>query len=168
MKDTLRNPSFYFVVIPLCVAFWPLFVWTKYLPAAEVGVDTWRQRKVEAEELMVQILQLDPERIKAKNTGTEPVLFSYSRAVDEVTRLYGIRTRDYEVTTQPRTGGGSGRPQTQTATVVLNAVSIKQTANFLWKIQLKWPGLSCARIKFTHKKGEKDVWDVDMQFKYEF
>lgn len=168
MKDMFRNPSFYFVAVPLCVAFWPLSVWTKYLPDAERDVETWSQRKVEAEDLMVKILQRDPSRIEQSEGGANPVVFDYAVAVDEVTRLYGIRTRDYEVASQPRIPGTAGKPQTQSATVTMNAISIEQTANFLWKIQLKWPGLSCERIKFTHKKGEKDVWDVDLKFKYEF
>jgi hypothetical protein len=167
MKEMLRNPMFYYVMVPLCVAFWPVSVWTQYLPEAEDSVSLWAERKVEAETLMLDILRRDPQRLEQNQEKGGQVEFSYAAAVDRVARLCGIRTQQYEVTTRARIGGGD-RPETQAASIGLSDVGIEQSANFLWKIQLQWPGLECTGIKLTHKKGQKDVWDVDVEFKYEY
>ncbi len=167
MNAMFRNPIFYYVMVPLCVAFWPLSVWTQYLPEAENDVDRWAKRKVEAESLMLDILRRDPQRLEQGQEPGAPSEFSYAAAVDRVARLCGIRTQQYEVTTRARVGGGN-KPETQAASIGLSDVGVEQSANFLWKIQLQWPGLECTGTKFTHKKGQKDVWDVDIEFKYEY
>ena len=47
MNAMFKNPIFYYVMVPLCVAFWPVSVWTRYLPEAEEDVTLWADRKVE-------------------------------------------------------------------------------------------------------------------------
>jgi hypothetical protein len=52
----------------------------------------------------------------------------------------------------------------------MRQVDIAKFAKFLSMIQLRWGNLQCERVKLTKKEGltDKDVWDVDMEFKYYF
>lgn len=168
MKDVLHNPMFYYIVIPLCVAVWPAAVWTKYLPEAKEDVAEWSEWKIEAEDLMVQILERDPSRLELGGENGDKDIFSYGSAVDRIARLCSIPTRDCDYDAQPKIGGRNGKPATQTANIDITGVGVEQVANFVWKIRLMYPGLECTRIELKHKKGEKDVWDADLKFIYEF
>jgi hypothetical protein len=50
--------------------------------------------------------------------------------------------------------------------VVLKEVDITKFAKFLSTIQLRWANLQCVKVKLTKKKGLRDTWDVDLDFKY--
>jgi len=90
MKDIYKNPILYYIVAPVIVILWPLFVWAIYLPAAEKDVIDRQAQHREAEETMMEILTLDPDRrelVDSNNVGAE---FTYAGAIDNVARSCGI------------------------------------------------------------------------------
>ncbi len=164
MKDIYKNPISYYIVTPVIVILWPLFVWAIYLPAAGKGVIDQQAQYRKAEAAMMEILTLDPDRREfadANNVGAE---FTYADAIDSVARSCGIPPSMYKHSSGMLIT--SRDQKSQSASVNLKQIDIKRFAEFLGKIQLRWANLQCSRVKLTKKPGLPDMWDVDIEFKY--
>jgi hypothetical protein len=164
MKDIFRNPIFYYILVPIVVILWPLLVWAVYLPGAE---RSWKQERDEykkAQEKMMEILTLDPDRLAFVDPNNSPAEFSYANAVDRVATLCRIPAANYKLSSGIiiTTGG----QKSQSAKVTLKDVDIARFANFMSTVQLRWAKLQCTQVKLTKKKALRDMWDVDMDFKY--
>jgi hypothetical protein len=164
MKDIYKNPTLYYILVPIVIALWPLFIWAAYLPHAE---DSWQAEKAQyqkAREIMDEIGELDPDRLEFANSKTDANEFDYATAVEKVASLCGIPATNYKL----RSGMiiKSEGQKSQIAHVVLKDVDIKKFAKFLSTIQFAWANLQCNRVKLTQKKGLPDKWDVDLELKY--
>lgn len=164
MKEIYKNPFFYYIVIPVFLLLWPFFVLTVYLPGSE---KSWGKEKVQynkAQEVMAEILALDPDRLESAGGKDAGAKFDYATAIEKVASLYAISATNYKLS--------SGRmittadQKSQSANVSLKQVDLTKFSNFLSTIQLRWASLQCTKIKLTKKKGLPDSWDVDLAFKY--
>ena len=164
MKDIYKNPILYYILAPISVALWPLFIWGIYLPDAE---DNWQAKKTQyskAQKIMAEIITLDPDRLEfadAKNIAAE---FDYATAVERIASLCRIPSSNYNISSKPiRTSGGQ---KSQSAMVILKQVDITRFARFISTIQLRWANLQCEKVTLAKKKGLPDTWKVDLDFKY--
>lgn len=164
MKDIYKNPILYYILAPISVALWPLFIWGIYLPDAE---DNWQAKKTQyskAQKIMAEIITLDPDRLEfadAKNIAAE---FDYATAVERIASLCRIPSSNYNISSKPvRTSGGQ---KSQSAMVVLKQVDITRFARFVSTIQLRWANLQCEKVTLAKKKGLPDTWKVNLDFKY--
>ena len=166
MKDLYKNPIMYYIVIPVLVGLWPLLIWAVYLPAVQEEIEEQITEYGKAEQVMIGILTLDPERLEFAEPNEAATEFSYTGVSRKVASLCGIPTSSCKihsgiiVETRDR--------RSQTANVDLNQVDIKKFAEFLSMIQLRWANLQCESVKLTRKDNmpSKDVWDADLKFKY--
>ena len=58
MKDIYKNPTLYYVLVPVVVVLWPLLVWAVYLPEAE---ENWQDEKAQykkAQKIIEEILNI--------------------------------------------------------------------------------------------------------------
>ncbi len=162
MKDIYKNPVLYYILVPVVVALWPLLVWAIYLPQAEESYDSEEAQCRKAEQIMLEIFNLDPDRaIDANNSPSE---FTYAVAVNRIASLCKIPSTKYKLSS--RMIMKSDRQKSQSANVVLKEVDIVSFSRFLSLIQKRWANLQCNRVKLTRKEGLPDVWDVDIEFKY--
>jgi hypothetical protein len=164
MKDIYKNPILYYIVTPVIVVLWPLFVRAIYLPAAEKGVRNQQAQYRKAEAAMMEILTLDPDRREFADANNISAEFNYADAIDNVARSCGILPDKYKLSSGMRIK--SRDRENQSASVNLKQIDIKRFAEFLDKIQFRWANLQCNRVKLTKKKGLPDMWDVDIEFKY--
>ena len=166
MKDLYRNPILYYIAIPVMVGLWPLLVAAVYLPAAQEDIDKQITEYGRAEQIMIDILTLDPERLEFAEPNEATTEFSYTGVVHKVASLCGIPAGNRKV----RSGiiVETRDRKSQTASVDLNQVDIVKLARFLSMIQLRWANLQCESVKLTRKDKmpSNDVWDVDIKFKY--
>jgi hypothetical protein len=148
------------------VGAWPLLVWAVYLPAAEDDLDKQITENGRAEQIMLEILTLDPDRLEFAEPNEAATEFTYDGVVDKVARLCGIAARNCNVNTGPITKTREQR--SQTANVDLKEVDMVRLAKFLSMIQLRWANLQCESVKLTRKDNmpSDDVWDADIKFKY--
>lgn len=163
-KDIYRNPSLYYILVPIIVILWPLLIRGVYLPNAE---DNWKQEVADCEKaraIINEILTIDPGRVDFADPNRSAVEFDYAIAVEKVAGLCRISPANYRLSSGRIIT--SDRQKSQNAKVVLEDVDMKRFADFLSKIQLRWANLQCTRLKLTKKKGLPDAWDVDMDFKY--
>ena len=166
MKDIYKNPILYYILVPCMAALWPLLVWAVYLPAAEHDYKQEESQYIEAKVTIATILGRDPTRLELANSNKTVDKFDYATAVSDIARRCRISAINYTVSSKPiRTSSGK---KSQSAKVVLKQVNIASFALFLSKIQLRWANLQCESVTLTQKKGLKDVWKVDLDFKYYF
>lgn len=166
MKDLYRNPILYYVLIPVLVGLWPLFVSAMYLPRAEQDVQEQIAHYEKIEPVMMEILTLDPGRLEFADVNDTAAEFTYGGAVDWVASLCKISPTVYNVSTSTIITANNQR--TQSAKVDLRQIDVVKFAKFLSMIQLRWGNLQCERVKLTKKEGlaDNDAWDVDIEFKY--
>ena len=166
MKDIYKNTMLYYILVPCMAALWPLLVWAVYLPAAEHDYKQEESQYIEAKVTIATILGRDPTRLELTDPNKTADKFDYANAVNDIARRCRIAATNYTVSSKPiRTSSGK---KSQSATVVLKQINIASFANFLSKIQLRWANLQCESVTLTQKKGRKDVWKVDLDFKYYF
>ena len=167
MRDIYKNPILYYVLVPVLVALWPLLVWAVYLPNAQKSVTEHINQYQKAEPIMMQILTLDPDRLEFVDANDDAPQFSWT-AVDQIANRCKIPESKCDL----RSGMiiTSNKQKNQSATVNLHEVSITEFAEFLSTIQLRWGNLQCERVKLSRKENmpDKDLWDVDITFKYYF
>ena len=97
MKDLIRNPIFYYIVIPVMVAIWPIWLATAGNASAEKNFDKELKRFEEAEEIITNILKLDPQRLDYAKANKESAGFDYAIAVDQATKLCNISPTSYRL-----------------------------------------------------------------------
>jgi len=164
MKDIYKNPIFYYILVPVVVALWPLLVWVAYLPDAEDNLNDEKTQYKKAQEIMGDILSIDPGRLEFAGLKAPPAEFDYATAVEKIASLCKIPSTSYKLSSGIIiTSGGQ---KSQSANVGLKQVDMAKFARFLSTIQLRWANLQCVRLKLTKKKGLPDTWDVDLDFKY--
>ncbi len=166
MRDIYRNPMFYYLLIPVLVAVWPLLVWTLYLPKVQQDWDRDQKSYDDATKHIDEILVKDPDRLKATEAARSLGKFTYPEAVDRVANLCRIPSGDLDLSTGNIVKVSN--KETQQARVSLTDINIVQGAKFLDTIQSTWVHLSCERVKLAKKKGMPDQWDMDLTFKYDY
>ena len=145
------------------VGLWPLLVWAIYLPAAQNNLKNEFELCKDVNDIMMDILTLDPQRLELAGPNDTDTEFSYYNEVNRFASLCGIPATKCENTTQKATTKSG-----QTAIVKLTDIDIATFTNFLSKIQARWPKLQCNTLKLTQKKGMPDVWTIDIEFRYFF
>jgi len=136
------------------------------LPAAQEDKDKQITEYGRAEQLMIEILTLDPERLEFAEPNEAATEFTYGGAVDKVANLCGISPSNCNVNTGIIIE--TKNQKSQTANVDLKQVSIVKFSKFLSMIQLRWANLQCESVKLARKDKmpSNDVWDADIKFKY--
>ncbi len=164
MKDILKNPNLYYIVAPIAIALWPLFIWGVYLPRSEHQWDSQKKQYNKAQKVITEILILDPDRLVFAGADNASAEFGYARAVEKSASACRIASTSYKISSGMLiTSGGQ---KSQNAKVVLKDVSVAKFAEFLSNIQFRWANLQCVQVKLTKKKGLPDIWKVDLDFKY--
>ncbi len=164
IREIYKNPMFYYIVIAALTALWPAIIWGVYLPSAKANFKNDSEQYVKSQDLIQELLEIDPERLnfsKEKNTVKG---FDYATAVQQAAEFCSIPANNY------RLSSGiiikSEGQKNQAGNVALKAVEITKAARFLSTIQVRWSGLQCTRINLRKNKGVPDAWDVDLTFKY--
>jgi len=164
MKDIYKNPTLYYVLVPVAAALWPLLVWGVYLPGAKHKWQAEEKQYNKAQDVIAEILAIDPDRLDFADSQDTSAEFDYANAVEKVADLCGIPSTSYKLSSGIiLTSGGQ---KSQSADVSLKQVKITKFAEFLSTLQLRWAGLQCSGVKLTKIKGMPDSWNVDLDFKY--
>ena len=166
-KKLVHDPKLYYVLAPLVCAFWPISVGFFSLPAAQKTWQTEQDSFMQAEKIIMQIHDLDPERFVAVSNQTKTAAFNFPTAVEQVARSCNIPSAEYKLQSSAvqKTQGGQ---QTQDADVTLKQVDIATFSKFISTMQLRWADLQCTTLKLTKQKGTADSWKADMKFKFYF
>ncbi len=166
MKDLYKNPLFYYILVPLVTALWPLLIFFLYLPKAQRSWDFEKDQYNNAQQTIEEILKIAPERLDFANAKKAAAEFNYAAAVEKIADLCGIPATSYKLSSGPIVTSG-GR-KNQNAKVDLKQIEIVKCTKFLSIIQLHWQNLQCVQLKLDKRKGLPDTWDIGLDFKYYF
>jgi hypothetical protein len=166
MKDFYKDPTVYYVGVPVLMAIWPLWIWTQNLPTAQKDLTKWKGYMPDVNAVAGEILRLDPERLDEKATSA-PELFDYTTAVGRAASLCSIPLDRCPYTSGVKTKSSKGQ-ESQTATVTLRGMGIVQVCQFLSRLQQSWPHLECTTVDLTQDKKVVDRWDAKIGFQYFF
>jgi len=168
MKDLHKNPTLYYILVPILVGFWPLLVWAMYLPDAKDTLNKDMDAAQRGQSLALQILVLDPERADTGDPNSAPADFSYAKAVYDFALKCDIPPSKYKLSTG--TIIIKDKQKSQTGHVRIDEIGVAQLAKFLALIQYRWATLQCDDISLTKVKAEArpDVWTVELDFTYKF
>jgi hypothetical protein len=164
MKDIYKNPILYYIAVPVIIGLWPILICTLYLPNAERNLLLNTDQYNDANDIMLQIVALDPGRLDFADSNDIDVEFTYDRAVEMVAALCGIPPSKYNLNSQMLIT--SKEQKSQNANVDLKQIDIVRFTRFLSTIQLRWPDLQCQRVKLIQNEGLPDMWEADIEFKY--
>ncbi len=165
MKDIYKNPIFYYVLVPIMAALWPLLVWAVYIPKAEGKWEKEKKQYDGAQKIMEKILTLDPGRLDFADSKSGAAEFEYYVAVDKIASQHKISATNYKLSTRDIITSSGGQ-KTRTANIGMDKIDIARFARFLSTIQLHWANLQCESVKLTKQKGHPDAWKADLKFKY--
>jgi hypothetical protein len=164
MKEFYKNPTLYYILVPVVAALWPLLIWGVYLPAAGHNWEVEKSQYGEGQKIITEILALDPDRLKFADSNSASVEFDYASAIEKTAGSCGIPSSGYTLNSGIIiTSAGQ---KSQSAKVGLKQIDITKFAKFLSTVQLRWASLQCTQVKLTKKKGLPDSWDIDLDFKY--
>ena len=164
MKDMYKNPLFYYVVMLVIAILWPVIIWGIYLPASRARYNSDGEQHEKAQQVIEELLTVDPERLDAAKEKGASSSFDYATAVQQAAQFTSIPAAGYRLSSQPVVT--SEGQKSQSANISLEDVDITKAARFLSTIQLRWSGLQCTKVTLRKKKGLPDSWDVDFAFKY--
>lgn len=166
-RQLIRDPKLYYVLVPIVCALWPMWVGFVSLPAAQKIWQTDMDLNKQAEKVIIQIHDLDPERFAAPQNKDKAAVFSYPMAVEQVASSCGIPSSEYKLQSSAVIKSQGGQ-KTQDGDVTLKQVDIGTFSRFLSTMQLRWADLQCTSLKLTKQKGTADLWKADMKFKFYF
>jgi hypothetical protein len=165
IKELIRDPKLYYILVPAVCAIWPLWLALAAMPAAQKQWLDAAQSYDLAEKITLKILEVDPERLAATQNQGKAAQFNYPAAVEQVARMCGIPAEGYKLQTSALIKSQGGQ-QTQDGDVSLKQIDITTFAKFLATMQLRWADLQCASLKLTKQKGTADAWRADIKFRY--
>jgi hypothetical protein len=164
MKDIFRNSILYYIAAPVLIALWPALVTALYLPDARSKLDVDMSDYNQANEIMLDILTLAPERTETADPNKEQVQFQYYQVVPNIASLCSIPPEKYKLNTGRTIDAKTGK--TQSASVRFTNIDITSFAKFLSMIQAHWPKLACNSVTLNKKSGSPDEWEILTDFKY--
>jgi hypothetical protein len=164
MKDIYKNPLFYYILVPAVAALWPAVIWGIYLPSTRANFSDDKDQYQKAQQLIDELLVVDPERLNLTKGKSASVEFDYATAVQQAAEFCSIPAGNYKLSSG--TIITSQGQKSQSANVMLKDVDITKAARFLSTVQLRWSGLQATKITLRKQKGSPDSWDVDLTFKY--
>jgi hypothetical protein len=163
-RDFYKKPVFYYIFIPAVAALWPCSVAFVSLPHSRQAFINEQKSYSDANEVMFNILAIDPDRSKNANVKNPAKTFDYFTAVGDIARSCNISTPT--ISSQPARTVENRKMQE--ATVTLQKVNISSFANFLSALQRRWANLECESIILDKQKGLPDVWKATVKFRYHF
>jgi hypothetical protein len=164
MKDILKNPLIYYILVPVIAALWPAIIWGIYLPTARSSFSEDKDQYTKAQQVIDELLAVDPERLNYNEEKGGAADFDYATAVQKTAEFCSLGPANYKLSSGIVTT--SEGQKSQSASVSLKDVDITKTMRFLSTIQLRWSSLQCTKVTLRKKKGVPDAWDVDFTFKY--
>ncbi len=165
MKDIYKKPIFYYVLVPIVIGLWPVWLFVMGIPGSEKGLQKGINDYNEARKLIGEILDLDPQRLDYAKTKKTGEAFDYTTAIDQVTRLCKISPSGYRISSSPirKTKGGQSN---QDASMTIDKIDIEKFSKFLSVMHMRWSSLQCTNITLAKIKGEKNAWKADVRFIY--
>ena len=164
MKDYLKNPNFYYILIPTAATIWALLACFALMPAASKGYRDLEDDYAKSEELIGKIIKADPGRLDYKQQKGSSAEFDYATAIEAFAKVNKIAPSNYSFRGGKEVKRGGRR--TKSADMTINAIGIEDFAKFLSSMVIRWSDLKCELLTLTKLKSGADSWKATVKFTY--
>ena len=162
-KELMRNPDFYFILIPSVALLIFVHITFIKLIGAKKEYDSTSQQYKLIQERGVELIALDPERLAFGSTVGKDENFDYMAVLNRYAAKNSIQCKK----STGRVINSKGT-KTQTADVSIESAGLIDVMGFLTEMLSAWPDLSCELITINGLKDVRDKWRISLDFKYEF
>lgn len=165
-RDLFKRVDTYFWMLPAAAAVWALLAAFVFYPA---GVQAWEDQQQEykqAEDLIGQILDMEPQRLAYKEEKGQSGEFDFTGEVNRFAQVCGIAHGSYILQTRGeilREGKKS-----KSADVTIKSADIETSARFVSSLLIRWPDLQCEQLTLEKLSSGKNDWKVQLRFTYYF
>jgi hypothetical protein len=164
MRLKISKDRLLFVLLPVIVAIWPLWLAFVSLPRVERGWIDDDKKVTAARDNVRSIIRIDPDRLAAIDASGKPEKFEYPVAVNKIASMCNISPASYKITVMPDVKPASGQAS-QNAVVSIDKVSIKTATEFVALGETRYnPNLKCTQFTLKKIRDQKDLWDLDLTF----
>jgi hypothetical protein len=165
MKEHLKNPLFYMVAVPCLAGLWMLYTWMFAYPSSvKTWDDSWAECK-ESQEMLEQILRMEPQRLTFKQEKTQVTDFDYTNVIDQFTKQFGIAPDNYTLNVRGATKKAG--KTVKSADLAIKTIDIENFCKFLSAVLARWPELECETLRLDRLPTGKDAWKVvNVHFTY--
>lgn len=165
MKEALKNPNVYYVLIPVAAALWAVVAGAVFYPQS---IEAWQDAKgqtIEAEKLIDRLVTLQPKRLayKVDENATEEE-FDFSKTINQFAAVFKIPPSQYNLTVRGETRKAKRRAQS--ASMSIKTVDIETLSQFLSALLLRWPDMKCEVLSFDKIKNTKNQWSATLSLTY--
>ena len=165
MKIDYKNPTVYYIAVPVIAGLWAILAGFFFYPAS---IEAWEKSRSDFESVEKQIKQLvalQPKRLDYKvDQKAKPEEFDFTKTINDFARVFSISDSNYNLTVRGQTKR-AGR-ETRSATIVIKTIDIEKLAQFLSAMLLRWPELKCEVLSIEKVKKTKNNWKVNMSMTY--
>jgi hypothetical protein len=165
-KNWFKKTDTYFYLLPAAAALWALTAVFVFHPASVRAWDEKQQAYEQAEEWIGKILDLEPQRLQYKEQKGGSSEFDYSDEVDKFSKLFGISTSNYTLTTRDTMKHAGKR--SKSADMIIKSEDIETTCKFISAMLIRWPDLQCEQLTLEKLSSGKNDWKVKLRFTYYF
>ena len=164
MKDHLKNPNLYYMVVPAIVAIWALTAGFILYPNS---IQSWEDEEEEYTRTLgyvQKIIEAQPKRLSIIKKGNKEGDFDFSETINTLAQIFKISTSNFSLNVRPaaKKAGKKARP----ATMTLKEVDVQTMARFLSTMLTRWPDLKCEVLSLEKSKASKNKWKVDLSLTY--
>jgi hypothetical protein len=166
MNQYLKNPMFYMIAVPVAAGLWMLYGWAIAYPAS---VQKWQDSKAqfdEAQNMLKQILTLEPQRLSSTQGKAESTEFDYTNVIDQFTKEFNIAPDNYALNVRGVTKR-EGK-SVKGADLTIKTIDIENLCKFLSAVLARWPELDCDTFRLDKLDAGKNAWKVSMHFSYTY
>jgi hypothetical protein len=165
MKKMLRNPNFYYLLVPVAALLWALTAGFIFYPKS---VAAWQDSQSEyqnAQEWIEKLVTLQPKRLTFKvDPSAKPEEFDFTKTINEFAQVFSISSANY--TSNVRGEVKRAGRQSRSAAVTIKSIDIERLAQFLSAMLLRWPDLNCEVLSLEKGKAGKNDWKAELTLTY--
>jgi hypothetical protein len=166
MNKYLKNPLFYIIVVPILAGLWMLYSWAFAYPAS---VQRWEDSKTEykeAQNMIEQILKIEPQRLTFKQEKAQSTDFDYTNVMDQFTKEFNIAPDNYTLNVRGITKKAG--KSVKGADLSIKTIDIENLCKFLSAVLTRWPELDCETFRLDKLEAGKNAWKVTLHFTYSY
>lgn len=165
MNKTLKNPNFYYIVIPVLAALWALMAGLGFYPKSVQVWDDSKEEYNKSKTLIEKLIALQPKRLEYQvDESQQSDKFDFTRTINDFAEVFSISLSNYNLNVRLETKRAGRR--VQSASMSIKTIDIENLAQFLSGLLLRWPDLKCEMLSLEKLKNSKNAWKAEMSLTY--
>lgn len=165
MSKYLKNPNFYYVLIPAAAGIWAILAGFVFFPSS---VKAWEVEKDEyqvTQDLITKLVLIQPKRLfyevdEKENSGE----FDFTTTINKFAQENSLTPSNFNLNVRGEVKK-AGRI-TRSATMSIKNTEVQTLAQFLSGMLARWPDLKCEILSLDKLKNTKNNWKVEIRLTY--